>query len=271
MDVSVLLPWKDRPEISLTLRHNAAHFAAIGAEVVLINGGGPTERLLELIDSIGYARLRVVDLPGVRHFNKSECLNVGASLCSGRYIFAMDVDILLSPGFFDQVLPPIRQNDGFVTVLHVAESDASVHPDRFNPRSFIRSNTVRTEFTCEDGRSAAVLFRVDRDGVRNGAGLILVGREPLLAVGGFNSALKGWGFEDYDFHIRLQLALGLTHWERGHVTHLSHPKAKNGTLSNAVNAELARANYERGHFVGTLPEDWTRWRHALREIPRTGA
>ena len=109
------------------------------------------------------------------------------------------------------------------------------------------------------GATATIVHRVTRDGTRTGPGLVVVARKHFLAVGGFNSALTGWGFEDYDFQIRLQLMLGLKRRTFGRALHLSH-ESVDGRETDWRNQQTCLENYGRGLFTGTYRADIERWK-----------
>lgn len=258
-DLSVLIPWRDRPELRLALRENASRLNAIRAEVLIINAGGNSDIASEIAAVSGCDCVRLIDLLDATDFNRSECLNVGAAFATGAYLFALDADVILRNDFLKDAASVVFRDNAFVSVATVLESEPQLRPDRFKPQSFIEQTVTSTELFCRNGRMAKVTFRTRSDGSRSGSGLIFLKRKDLLAIGGFNSSLRGWGFEDYDVHIRLQLGLGLQSISIGQVGHISHARTEGGSETNASNAAACFANYERGELTGTFAIDMSRW------------
>ena len=128
------------------------------------------------------------------------------------------------------------------------------------------------QFVFRDGRTvSAPTFRsYAADGSRGGQGQLLVAREHLLQVGGYNSQLAGWGYEDVDILVRLQHNLDLQHEQVGEATHLSHGdgvRDLRGTTraqSDYHNFRIASANYAHQRFLGSLAEDLAGWRGRIR-------
>ena len=121
------------------------------------------------------------------------------------------------------------------------------------------------------GRTATIEHRMTSDGTRTGSGLIVVDREHFIEVQGFNSQLEGWGFEDYDLQIRLQLLLGLKRKTFGEAIHLSHRSAFRRE-TNSRNEAACFSNYKQGLFHGTYADDVARLKDGAIEIaPRTAS
>jgi hypothetical protein len=97
-----------------------------------------------------------------------------------------------------------------------------------------------------------------------------------MAVGGFNSAVTGWGFEDVDLHFRLQFVLHLKLRAVGRALHLTHGDEVRYVVSGSVeqdhrrNMILCANNYSREDFMGTCERDGERWRDRVRQIHLDG-
>jgi hypothetical protein len=89
-------------------------------------------------------------------------------------------------------------------------------------------------------------------------------RESFERLGGYDGRLHGWGWEDQDMIARLTLGEGLRRVQSGHVRHISHadeariryyPPVKDRWESRDRMFRQALANYDCGHFAGTLAAD----------------
>jgi GT2 family glycosyltransferase len=271
MNLSVIIAWCNRPEIVRTLDENIRNHALKDADILVINGSGDPRTLSSLRHLNRDGSIRVITLDGASEFNKSECLNIGAYFSCAECLFTLDADIAVSSDFLDDALRAIATDKCFVTVEEVA--DAKPDRDEHTPQrqSFVLSKTVTTEYLGENGRTALVRHRVGRDGSRTGPGLVIVKKEDFLAINGLNSALCGWGYEDYDFQIRLQLGLGLKRVGMGRVLHYPHPPAAAARDSNVRNAAACRVRYERGDFCGTFTADVARWRDRIVTTTYSGS
>jgi hypothetical protein len=106
---------------------------------------------------------------------------------------------------------------------------------------------------------------------RAACGLLAVKKSHLINVGGYNSALKSWGWEDIDVQVRLMRVLRLTHVELGEVRHLSHGDDKRALhgkskfRNGVANLSMLLRNYSAAQFNGTYENDVAKWKHAVNE------
>lgn len=263
MKLSVVIPWFNRSELSRTLTENASQLQQPGIEVLLVNGGGRRLEAEGIARDHGWPRIRVVYVP-IETFNKPACLNLGVAFARAKAVFVLDADVILAGAFVRKACDVIAGGANcFVSVAKVTESAPEKVPHRWNRGAAIHERSITTRLTTAAGRRANIVHTVTRDGTRTGPGLIVVERKHYLAVEGFNSNLTGWGFEDYDFQLRLQLLLGLKRKTFGRALHLSHESA-DGRETDWRNQQICLENYGRGVFTGTYRADIARWkRHAV--------
>lgn len=267
--LSIVIPWCDRDELAETLAHNRARFVASRAEVIVVNCGGDRAQLARHAAATEMPGLRVVHVPA-RRFNKSLALNVGAWAARAPRLFHLDADILLGE---DDLLSRARAllgRPGFVNVERVHESAGQRRGHR---RSHLEHVAHLIELQTRNGRRASIetnRFRLV-DQSRSAPGLVLLRRADFIAVGGMSSDLEGWGWEDLDLLVRLQLGLGLRQRLAGEVTHLSHDdrrrdtRGRRRTETEADNYRRCLARYAAGHLAGTYRADLAQWRERLRE------
>jgi hypothetical protein len=254
--LSVIITWRNRLELETSLAHNLPLLEAMRCEweLLVVNGGGDKSLLQSILSSTRCPRLRVLDVPQPE-FNKSFCINAGVAKSSGDMLLLLDGDILIDASFVEVISNPLPK-DAFLTVKTVVETHPGAPPitaGRTEP--FLTEMVQVTTLVGVDGRSASYEYRCGYDGSRCGPGIIVVHRSHFLGVGGFNSALSGWGFEDYDFHVRLQFALGLKPNMIASVVHLTHAAADAQEVTHDHNKGIAYTNYMRRQFLGTLKQD----------------
>lgn len=259
-EVSVIIPWRNRPELSSALARNSPIFKRHAAEVLVVNAGGDCDALKNLLRDLRELKLRVIYLPDAS-FNRSLCLNVGIWASRADYVFLTDADIVLATDFFAEAIPWLQRGPNFVTPKRIVESNAS--PDVGSV--YLAEQITTTEYITVDGRRAVIRARVSPKGVRPGDGILLLRRADLLKVGGLNSKLVGWGFEDTDLQIRLQFKLGLTRVEVGRVVHLTHKSHRDGKAWTR-NMLACRRNYNETRYEGSLDGDAMGWQDTLVEL-----
>jgi glycosyltransferase involved in cell wall biosynthesis len=263
--LSVLIPWYQRDELAQTLAANALSFRAVEAEVLILNCGGEGGRLTELIRASSAAAVRQIDISAGR-FNKSLALNLGLELSRSDYIFTLDADIIL----LDDCLREARAVLGegcFSTIEWVYESEPDAHDSAqvardAAPRS--AGNSILELRFRNGARVEHQLSRRDASGNRYASpGLLLARKSDLLGIQGYNSQLKGWGWEDDDVLVRLQYTRGLKRVLKGRARHLTHGDDRRVFDSSRAQSDQANFikccwNYNRGNFAGTYRAD-TQW------------
>lgn len=252
---SLVVPWWNRPELRRTLDANGPLLARYGAEVVVVDCGGDAAGAAALLAGYTAAPVRhVVIRDAVR--NRALARNLGALCSTGSVLFFLDCDVILKSDIFAETTPLLEQEDCFVTILKRFESQPEPRPQ------FIAETIHTRELVCTDGRRAMTRQVFGADGSASGIGQMLVKRADFLRIGGYNSALEGWGFEDDDVVLRLQFALGLRSLMVGEAIHLSHG---NELRSSSLRDDLSRnrrkcfENYARGVFLGSYEEDARLW------------
>lgn len=270
-DLSIVIPWRDRPEIAVTLERNAPRLTGHDLEVIVVDCGGEPGRLGEIlagrqIPALRWIEMRLAELNKElnQEFNKALALNLGAHAARAARLLFLDADVILDRSFLPHGLARLDRGGCFVTVGRVVESQPAAPP---SPPPHLREIAWSIELAGPGRRRVRIeTNRLNlRDGSRSGPGLILLEREHFLAVDGMNSDLEGWGWEDLDLVARLQMELGLRRRPTGSVLHLSHGdevRARRGAeraASERSNFSLCLANYNLGHFLGTCTDDVAIW------------
>jgi glycosyltransferase involved in cell wall biosynthesis len=253
--VSIIIPWRDRAELAKTLEANLRFIAEWQAELLIVNFGGDSQWLDGIVDQHD-TRLRVIEVR-VDRFNKSRALNIGIHFARAEYVLLLDADVILTD--FDLHLAMARVDGGaWVGLKKIVESaSAEKRSGRIaqfanyfelvlSDQRVVRVETKRTYFS---------------DGARSCPGILFLRRQDLLDIGGFNSALVGWGWEDIDLHVRLGLILGRESSEMGAGLHLSHGDENRFFLgsspaeNNHRNRQICMGLYDAGMFEGTYEQD----------------
>lgn len=286
LQFSVLTTWYNRDELRLTLRENARWFERHSAEILVINCGGDTDYLRHLILESGATGVRQINIPNVS-FNKCLALNIGIHCSRNPWIFTVDADLILQSDVLEESLPFLHPGS-LVTMRWLHESlnmddakpaaAASATLDLGND-SFLESiyRTHTLEMNFRDGTSVSVpTYHYGKGrrgkGSRIGSGQLLVSKQDILAVGGYNSNIRQWGWEDYDIQIRLKKMLLLKHIEVGEAIHLTHGNEKRDLLSGQTQSQTDVMNfryicscYAAGNFKGTYLKDIEEWAHFATE------
>lgn len=257
-EISVVIPWCDRPEIETTLVANQFVFSQHDLEIVIVNAAGDCEALAEQLRRAGDTRVRAFYLPEAR-FNRSLCRNMGVFASKGQFVFLVDADIVLKSDLLADGLRILGSGSNFVAAERIVESK----PKGIRARPFLAERIVTTEYITTDGRRAVLRMRTSSLGGRPGDGIILARRSDLVEVGGLNSDLTGWGFEDSDLQLRLQFKLNLTRVEVGEVTHLSHENGQTEENAWEKNRYTCTRNYIRAKYTGSLDRDARTWRDKM--------
>ena len=274
--LSVLIPWSNRPQLGDVLAACSPEFAEHNAEVIVINCGGSSEQLSRQIVNSKMSQVRQLDIP-TSSFNKALALNLGASLSRGSFLFVLDADTVLTRGFFSEAMSVI-DHQSYITVgtLYESETQSPVESIPDKSGSFVASvsRTHQLDISFTDGsRISQMTFGQDLiAGTRRSISQILVAKENVVKIGGYNSEHQGWGWEDVDIQLRLRHCLSLHHIEMGAATHLSHNDSQRALFGKTRaqcsqrNMALSLLRYSKGDFSGTYLQDAALWRNKVSEI-----
>ncbi|HET9166146.1 MAG TPA: glycosyltransferase family 2 protein [Candidatus Angelobacter sp.] len=265
LQFSTIIPWSNRPELAITLRENQAQLASFTSEIIVVNCGGDSrivEQAVRQVPSLKLANL------AVNAFNKSLALNLGASLAQGEFLFLLDADVKLTPHLLERMAAHTSRGSAFVTVERLTESEPAIETG-----GAVVEVAHSIELVLLDRRRISLDTNRIRyaDGSRSAPGLLMVAREDFYRVGGMNSDLAGWGWEDLDLIIRLKAKGHLEQHFVGEAMHLSHGDDKRSFHSangqdEVENFLVCLANYRLGHFDGTYEDDKNTWGNKI-EIP----
>src|ERR1044072_8347404 len=180
-ELSVIISWCDRPELTRTLAENRLLLERYDAEVIVVNCAGSQANLRQILSAPRPHRLRCVDLQATL-FNKSLALNMGASIAQSDRLFLLDTDIILNEDFLPIAFDVVA-GQRFFTVERVFESV----PEPVPPDDQLEEMTNKISFVSKDGRTATVAVRRNLlNSSRNAPGLVLLARKHFLEVGGMN-------------------------------------------------------------------------------------
>jgi hypothetical protein len=234
-------------------------------DITIVNFAGDRELLARQLGQHA-GRVRVLEVRGEQFFNKSRAQNIGARHSEQPVLFFCDCDIVLDPEGIERTARRLLAEEGvFATLAGVRESERNSRGGRH-----VVSFGYQLEIRTADGRRLAIVDNEeDADtGARQAPGLLLVRRADFLRIGGYNSRLVGWGWEDQDMIARLTLGRGLARINEGYAVHLSHddharvaryPKVKDRWESRDRMFRTALENYDRAEFSGTYVVDAERF------------
>jgi hypothetical protein len=261
--VSVVVSWRDRRELSQSLPTMVDALRGVGGEIVVVNFSGDEALLGSQVASTRDS-VRLVHVDDQQYFNKSCAQNIGAAHSAHPLLFFCDCDILLEQTALSSLAEQLAADgNAFATLFGVRETERNSrgagHVIRFGYELHLRTL---------DGRSLHIVDHEEDaiDGTRQAPGLLMVRREHFLRIGGYNSRLHGWGWEDQDMIARLTLGAGLRRVMSGRAMHISHDdtcRTAHYPLANRWESRdrmfrQALANYDRADFQGTYHDDVAR-------------
>ncbi|VAW11247.1 hypothetical protein MNBD_BACTEROID03-1562 [hydrothermal vent metagenome] len=254
--VSIIIPWCNREDLAISLLRNSEKFSKNFVEVIIVNGGGSSDLLKKLLEEVSIENTKYITL-AMPDFNKSLSLNAGVYHSSHDQLFFLDCDVILETELSSMI--QTLKKGSFVTLNKIKET-AREHEGK-------KVGTVEEiaySITIRDIKGAEINVETNRinllDSSRSGPGLLLCHKHDFLKVGGMNSELQGWGWEDIDIVYRLQ-HLGLVRKRVGNCSHLSHSDKErflvheSKALNEQINFKMALANYMAGNFLGTYERD----------------
>lgn len=216
--LSIIISWRDRPEIKQSIENMIHVVNKLNGELILVNYGGNIDYLIELKKGNKY--IKIINYPINSYFHKTKAQNLGAYFASHEILFFCDCDILLEESYLKNIVELlIKNNKCFATLLGVKETI---------PNSREAKNVIEFGYELHvkiaNGNSLTIIDNEENaiSGTRQAPGLLLVSKKNFLEINGYNGRLNGWGWEDQDMISRLTLGLGLAREKEGIAFHISH-------------------------------------------------
>jgi glycosyltransferase involved in cell wall biosynthesis len=176
-------------------------------EIVLLDYGSLPHHQIEtqkLCESYRKVRYHYVNTLGW-FWSRSHAINLGVETAKGQYIIIVDIDLIFSPRFVEYLYDKANPNTFFQYRCY------------YLPENFTEYHKLIFEKPYPYEVSSEV-----------GVGLLVVPKQALLNIQGFDNYFTIWGFEDMDMYHRLKkLNLELQWIELQQLTtfHQWHPKA----------------------------------------------
>lgn len=246
--LSIIITSDRNRDVLEALIPNIAKWRHLSYEVVAV-GFGLSPSGYRILGRVCTRLVRVEDRP----FNKSLGINIGVAASRMKDLFLLDADVQVGSRTLAAGQRALDSGQ-FATIGRVRERD---------PVKQVYQGESYIKLCFQDKTVNICTAKTSSDGRRSGPGLIFLRRNWFVDVGGMNSRLKGWGWEDIDLICRLQAKLGLKRRELGSAIHLSHHEsncrlAKQRLQSEASNMQVCLENYRRGDFTGTYRSDTIR-------------
>lgn len=270
---SVIIPCWRRPELRECILANAAWLIRFAVDIHVVCTG-PKDHLLTEDLKLLPADLRqlssLLELEDDK-FIKAKAINIGLRYAASHVVLLLDADVILHPDTIIQMWQAVSLgNCATVEKLQEMRPDRlpffgsaimELHADGGGVRSVRRQGKLT--ITWDDGLSTEVAMSTV-DGVqmwRSGSGILMVDKNALLQIGGFDSSISGWGGEDLDVLLRLSRCLNMNRQEVGGGIHVSNA----GTIAQREREPRSRSNmqnvarmikkYSARNLLGTFSRD----------------
>lgn len=245
--ILVVVPFRDRTEDGARARNLAACLRSLADQSV------PREQyLVTVVESDDRPRWRdLVAFHGGQHlfaenagpFNKSWAVNVGAVNTTARapLICVLDADSLVDRDF-------LRRNDARFqrpgTGAFLPYRDMLYLDDRATGRAIHERCIVRRPVAARELLRGFAVHRPP-------GGCVWLRRDVFESVGGMDERYEGWGREDMDFVLRLQLATALEGFDDP-MLHLHHPSSAALVGGQTLNAHIPWLSWSPQGPIGEL-------------------
>lgn len=202
--ISVILPIRITPfrkdileRLTLCYRKEATNI-----EYVVVDDGSLPSCARDLqhkCKELGYKYVST-GISNDRMFNLARARNIGAKVASGTYVLFLDVDLLVYPGFYSDIMIEAELQD----MLH--NSDVFL----MFPVIYLTNEGMQFYAGYKENLKKHVASQIMIEGKHDliekysyGTSAILVNRLYYLTIGGQDERFEGWGYEDYDFTIKM--------------------------------------------------------------------
>lgn len=206
--ISVIVPIRitDFREDIFTRLNFCYRKEAQNIEYIVVDDGSSQEdaqKLQQKCAELGFKYI-ATEVVGSSPFNLARARNVGAQNASGKYVLFMDVDLLTYPGFYDDLFTEIILQD----LKHNSDKFLMIPVVYLNKMGFEKYKSIDSKLQKHFANQILLEGKFDLiEKYSHGTSCILVDRLYYLSIGGQDERYEGWGYEDYDFTIKMmQLA-----------------------------------------------------------------
>ena len=248
--ISIIIPWYNRSELVETYNINKKYFDNHNCEIIVINCEGDTD----LINGIKNSSANIINIP--HKFNKSLAVNYGAYQAKSDYLLVLDADLIFIDDFIGYAINKLDDSI-YITPKKVFERDL---PSKSHDLVEM-SNIIKICTQSYGEVSIQTNTHNYNDGSREAPGIICITKNNFLSVGGLNSDLTTWGWEDIDLLFRLELLLKIKRINYGEIKHLPHSD-NNRCLekyskhqSQINNMKICLEKYKNADIIGTYEKD----------------
>ncbi len=171
-------------------------------------------------------------------FCKTIYLNYGLREVNHDFVLVSDADIIWNTETLEAFSCCLSQHPNAIAHVNSVGETAAITPS-------LQRKRWTVALTQAEGQQRLSFFQdISSTHSRPGYGLVAAHLETFMAIGGYNEALKGWGWEDLDLLIRAQL-LGHPVYALGSVLHMSHGDA----LRNQGYEETPQSTRDRNILI----------------------
>lgn len=133
-------------------------------------------------------------------FNLARARNLGAQLALGKYVLFLDVDLLVYPEFYDDIYTEIMLSD----MAHNSDVFLMFPVVYFNDDGFNEYKKLDDKYKKHFASQILLYGKFHFiEKYSYGTSCILVDRLYYLSIGGQDESYEGWGYEDYDFTVKM--------------------------------------------------------------------
>ena len=235
-NVTVIIPFHDSndPKRIENLEIVLKHLKLIGVEHIIISEEDEYSKLNVYADSWSkdFKDFLLLFTPSNDLFNKSAAVNEGVKRAITSNVVMMDSDVLIEKCVFDKSLSLLDSFFDFV------------YPFNRMVQQIYSIGEGVEKFNFDDIGSE-IEIRPNADG-----GCLFCRKQSLLNIGGFNQRYKGWGGEDNEITLRINLSDYKCIRLNNILYHLHHTKKKrNGSNANIL---LESSNLSRFNDINIL-------------------
>lgn len=202
MDASIVIATRDRRELlKRTLR--SIEMLSTGARFeVIIADHGSADGTAEMLDAFDTLPLQRIEVP-FRHASIAEPKNAGATAASGRILIFLDCGMICPPEFLTAHLSVHESVPGTLLAGSVVGWDCEDESDPFWATLDTSGMPTRIPDHLVDPRSTRWAACAETPWLLVWGANMSLSRRAFLGHGGFDTAMRGWGWDDLELAFRL--------------------------------------------------------------------
>jgi GT2 family glycosyltransferase/ADP-heptose:LPS heptosyltransferase/2-polyprenyl-3-methyl-5-hydroxy-6-metoxy-1,4-benzoquinol methylase/Tfp pilus assembly protein PilF len=200
--VSIIIPVFNQLHYTKIAIESIKRYTHTPYEIIVVDNGS-TDGTYEYLSSLGV--IKVIRNP--KNYGFPKAVNQGLSASSGEYVVILNNDVIVTNAWLERLLEHIREDNSIGIIGPLSNYTSGFQILNGAEKSYMKNGEVDEEFLQKFANELYMQNKGQKVFVPRIAGLcMLIKREVLNKIGGFDERFSPGNFEDDDYCLRATFA-----------------------------------------------------------------